>query len=144
MHLWKSTSLSLSEEVCFRLCSSRSFIYLLAPKEVVEEEIDHTKPRRKSSLYEAFVKGAKTSLGRLSVRIYTGFFFEGLPLLIFAIIYPTQLQATVLSFIVGIGDSLAQSGIFPLAGQIHPRCTGKSALVLFYHLHVCVFNMTTQ
>jgi len=109
--------------------SSHLFIrHSSAPKEVVEEEIDHTKPRRKSSLYEAFTKGAKTSLGSLSVRIYVGFFFEGLPLLIFAIIYPTEMQAIALSFIVGIGDSLAQSGIFPLAGSIHPRCTAAASL----------------
>lgn len=38
------------------------------------------------------------------------------------------MQAIALSFIVGIGDSLAQSGIFPLAGSIHPRCTAAASL----------------
>jgi len=50
------------------------------------------------------------------------------PLLVFAIIYPTRGVATALSFIVGIGDSTAQSGIFPLAGGIHPRCTAAASL----------------
>ena len=51
-----------------------------------------------------------------------------IPLLVFAIIYPTKGLATVLSAIVGIGDSMAQSGIFPLAGGIHPRCTAAASL----------------
>ena len=51
-----------------------------------------------------------------------------IPLLVFAIIYPTKGVATVLSAIVGIGDSMAQSGIFPLAGGIHPRCTAAASL----------------
>ncbi len=51
-----------------------------------------------------------------------------LPLLVFAIIYPTPGAAIALSFIVGIGDATAQSGIFPLAGGIHPRCTAAASL----------------
>jgi hypothetical protein len=47
---------------------------------------------------------------------------------VFAIIYPTRGVATALSFIVGIGDSTAQSGIFPLAGGISPRCTAAASL----------------
>ena len=54
--------------------------------------------------------------------------FLAIPLLVFAIIYPTKGVATVLSAIVGIGDSMAQSGIFPLAGGIHPRCTAAASL----------------
>ena len=55
-------------------------------------------------------------------------FYVALPLLVFAIIYPTPGSAMVLSFIVGIGDATAQSGIFPLAGGIHPRCTAAASL----------------
>ena len=50
------------------------------------------------------------------------------PLLVFALIIPTSTVAIVLSFIVGIGDATAQSGIFPLAGGIHPRCTAAASL----------------
>jgi hypothetical protein len=53
---------------------------------------------------------------------------SAVPLLVFAIIYPTRGVATALSFIVGIGDSTAQSGIFPLAGGISPRCTAAASL----------------
>jgi len=55
-------------------------------------------------------------------------FYVALPLLVFAIIYPTPGSAIALSFIVGIGDATAQSGIFPLAGGIHPRCTAAASL----------------
>ena len=51
-----------------------------------------------------------------------------MPLLVFALIYPTRGVATALSFIVGIGDATSQSGIFPLAGSIHPRCTAAASL----------------
>jgi hypothetical protein len=54
--------------------------------------------------------------------------FSALPLLVLAIIYPTPGVAFALSFIVGIGDATAQSGIFPLAGGIHPRCTAAASL----------------
>ena len=54
--------------------------------------------------------------------------FLAVPLLVFAIIYPTAGVAFALSFIVGIGDATAQSGIFPLAGGIHPRCTAAASL----------------
>lgn len=87
-----------------------------SPKEVKEDAGEDPAIRRKSSFYEAFTKNAQTSLGTLNFRIYLGFFLEGMPLLVFAIIYPSELQAIILSSIVGIGDSLAQSGIFPLAG----------------------------
>lgn len=53
---------------------------------------------------------------------------SAVPLLVFAIIYPTRGVATALSFIVGTGDSTAQSGIFPLAGGISPRCTAAASL----------------
>ena len=46
----------------------------------------------------------------------------------FAIIYPTPGVAMALSSLVGIGDATAQSGIFPLAGGINPRCTAAASL----------------
>ncbi len=48
-------------------------------------------------------------------------------LFVFAIIYPTPGVASALSFIAGIGDATAQSGIWPLAGGIHPRCSAAAA-----------------
>ena len=54
--------------------------------------------------------------------------FLAVPLLVFAIIYPTPGAAMALSSLVGIGDATAQSGIFPLAGGIHPRCTAAASL----------------
>ena len=54
--------------------------------------------------------------------------FLALPLLVFAIIYPTPGAAMALSFIAGIGDATAFSGIFPLAGGIHHRCTAAASL----------------
>ena len=49
-------------------------------------------------------------------------------LFVFAIIYPTPGVAALLSFIAGVGDATAQSGIWPLAGGIHPRCSAAAAL----------------
>jgi hypothetical protein len=40
------------------------------------------------------------------------YFILAVPLLVFAVVYPTAGIATALSFIVGVGDATAQSGIF--------------------------------
>jgi len=48
-------------------------------------------------------------------------------LFVFAVIYPTPGVAGALAFIAGVGDATAQSGIWPLAGGIHPRCSAAAA-----------------
>mmetsp|Transcript_18748 Transcript_18748/g.28525 ORF Transcript_18748/g.28525 Transcript_18748/m.28525 type:complete len:197 (+) Transcript_18748:251-841(+) len=72
-----------------------TFVVLAAasPKEIKETtptENPKAPPiRRQSSLYETFTKGAKSTVLDLHARIYIGLLLEAVPLLVFAIIYPT-------------------------------------------------------
>ena len=50
----------------------------------------------------------------LKARIYIGLVFQLIPLLVFAISYPTVTQIIVMNILVGIGDALCHVGIFPL------------------------------
>ena len=86
-----------------------------SPKKVVKSDDDDiTRPEltRRSSYYEAFTRNAKTAFLSLNTRAYVGLVFEGVPLLVFAIIYPTLSISIVLSVLVGVGEALVQSGIW--------------------------------
>ena len=88
-----------------------------SPKKVVKSDDDITRPelRRSSSYFEAFTRNAKTAFLSLNTRAYVGLVFEGIPLLVFAIIYPTLNISIVLSVLVGVGEALVQSGIWYVA-----------------------------
>mmetsp|Transcript_43794 Transcript_43794/g.93114 ORF Transcript_43794/g.93114 Transcript_43794/m.93114 type:complete len:584 (-) Transcript_43794:225-1976(-) len=78
--------------------------------------------------FSRWAEAITTSLTSLEFRTYLGIIIMGAPMLAFALIYPTQTQAIVLSVIVGVGDAMVQTGIFPLAGAVHPRCTAAASL----------------
>ena len=67
------------------------------PKKVSEESSaeDEDSPRSRRSLrrgsshFEAFTGNAQTLILNLNIRIYAGIILEGVPMLVFAIIYPT-------------------------------------------------------
>ena len=88
-----------------------------SPKKVVKSNDDITRPelRISSSYFEAFTRNAKTAFLSLNTRAYVGLVFEALPLLVFAIIYPTLNISIVLSVLVGVGEALVQSGIWYVA-----------------------------
>eukprot|EP00984_Skeletonema_dohrnii_P022518 scaffold11644_cov72-Skeletonema_dohrnii-CCMP3373.AAC.1 len=111
----EEASLSPSESF-YSPITTFAVLAVASPKEIKETtptENPKAPPiRSQSSLYETFTKGVKSAVLDLHARIYIGLLLEAVPLLVFAIIYPTIGVATALSFIVGIGDALAQSGIF--------------------------------
>lgn len=103
----------------FMASIATTFIILAfaSPKKVVKSDDDITRPRPElrrssSSYYEVFTRNAKTAILSLNTRAYVGLVFEGLPLLVFAIIYPTLSISIALSVLVGVGEALVQSGIW--------------------------------
>ena len=101
----------------FMASIATTFIILAfaSPKKVVKSDDDITRPelrRSSSSYYEVFTRNAKTAILSLNTRAYVGLVFEGVPLLVFAIIYPTLSISIALSVLVGVGEALVQSGIW--------------------------------